>query len=75
MSQINDWDTFQDTFAQALGFPGFYGRNMDAWIDCLTYADEDDGMRGITVGPGRSSRSSWRTAASSVPAAPGSTKS
>jgi Barstar (barnase inhibitor) len=40
MSQINDWDTFHDTFAQALGFPDFYGRNMDAWIDCLTYADE-----------------------------------
>ena len=52
MSQIHDWETFHDTFAQTLGFPDFYGRNMDAWIDCLTYADEDDGMSGITVGPG-----------------------
>jgi Barstar (barnase inhibitor) len=52
MSHINDGDTFHDTFAQALGFPDFYGRNMDAWIDCLTYADEDDGMRAITAGPG-----------------------
>jgi hypothetical protein len=52
MSQIHDWDTFHDTFARTLGFPAFYGRNMDAWIDCLTYADEDDGMRAITAGPG-----------------------
>lgn len=42
MSQITDWDSFHDTFAHLLGFPDFYGRNMDAWIDCLTY--EDDGM-------------------------------
>ena len=51
-SQINDWDTFHDTFAQTLGFPDFYGRNMNAWIDCLTYADEDDGMRAIAAEPG-----------------------
>lgn len=49
---ILDWDTFHDTFARALGFPGFYGRNMDAWIDCMTYLDEDDGMRSVTVEPG-----------------------
>ena len=39
---IRDWETFHDVFAAALGFPGFYGRNMDAWIDCLTYADHAD---------------------------------
>ena len=33
------------------GFPGLYGRNLDAWIDCLTYRDEDDGMAFVTVGP------------------------
>ena len=50
MSQITDWETFHDTFAQALGFPGFYGRNMDAWIDCLTSADEKThGMLRTTV--------------------------
>jgi hypothetical protein len=28
-----------------LGFPGFYGRNMDAWIDCMTSIDSpEDGM-------------------------------
>lgn len=52
VSQINDWDTFHDTFAATLGFPSFYGRNMDAWIDCLTYRDEDDGMAAMVVPPG-----------------------
>ena len=39
-SQIADWPTFHDTFASALGFPDFYGRNQDAWIDCMTRLDE-----------------------------------
>ena len=52
VGKIEDWDTFHDVFAAALGFPEFYGRNMDAWIDCLTYADEDDGMRTVVVPPG-----------------------
>jgi barstar (barnase inhibitor) len=38
--------------ASALGFPPFYGRNMDAWIDCLTYRDEDDGMASVVGLPG-----------------------
>ena len=35
-----DWDTFHDTFADVFGFPSFYGRNMNAWIDCMSYLDE-----------------------------------
>ncbi len=50
MSQITDWDTFHDTFSAALGFPDFYGRNMNAWIDCLSY--EDDGITAFRVEPG-----------------------
>ena len=23
-----------------MGFPGFYDRNMNAWIDCMSYIDE-----------------------------------
>lgn len=38
--QLVDWPAFHDTFAQALGFPDFYGRNQDAWIDCMTRLDE-----------------------------------
>lgn len=49
VSQISDWDTFHDVFSTTLGFPEFYGRNMSAWIDCLTYRDEEDGMASVTV--------------------------
>ena len=52
VSQITDWESFHDTFATRLGFPDFYGRNMDAWIDCLTYRNEDDGMASVVVEPG-----------------------
>ena len=52
VSRITDWDSFHDTFAATLGFPDFYGRNLDAWIDCLTYRDEDDGMAAVVVEPG-----------------------
>jgi hypothetical protein len=37
---IEDRETFHDVFSRILGFPEFYGRNMDAWIDCLTSADD-----------------------------------
>lgn len=40
--RISDWDSFHDTFAETLGFPGFYGRNMNAWIDCMTSLDDPD---------------------------------
>ena len=30
-ARIKDWDSFHNVFAEAFGFPGFYGRNMDAW--------------------------------------------
>lgn len=50
---IFDWDSFHDVFKAALGFPDFYGRNMNAWIDCLTCADDGDaGMMSPTVAGG-----------------------
>jgi len=39
-NQITDWDSFHSVFQAALGFPDFYGRNMDAWIDCMTHIDD-----------------------------------
>ena len=50
---INDWATFHEMFAQALGFPDFYGRNMNAWIDCMSFLGEPNaGMSSIHVHPG-----------------------
>jgi len=47
-ANIVDWDTFHGEFARAFAFPDFYGRNMNAWIDCMTSVDApDDGMTGI----------------------------
>jgi len=41
-TQIHDWDSFHDVFSAVFGFPDFYGRNMDAWIDCMTCLDDVD---------------------------------
>jgi hypothetical protein len=41
---ITDWATFHQVCQQVFGFPDYYGMNMNAWIDCLTYLDESDGM-------------------------------
>ncbi len=38
--RITDWGTFHDVFAEVFGFPDFYGRNMNAWIDCMTCLDD-----------------------------------
>ena len=48
--KITDWDSFYSVFAEAMCFPNFYGRNMNAWIDCMTYFD--DSMTRFTVAPG-----------------------
>ena len=34
-SVIVDWDSFHDEFQKQLGFFDGYGRNMDAWNDCM----------------------------------------
>jgi len=50
---IVDEKTFHKVFAEALGFPAFYGNNMDAWIDCMSYIDDPPaGMSAVHVGPG-----------------------
>ena len=40
--RITDWDSFHAVFAEVFGFPNFYGRNMNAWIDCMTYLDDPE---------------------------------
>jgi barstar (barnase inhibitor) len=52
-ARINDWKSFHDVFADAFGFPSFYGRNLDAWIDCMTSLDAaEDGMTELHCAPG-----------------------
>jgi hypothetical protein len=50
--RIVDWPSFHDSFAEAFGFPDWYGRNMDAWIDLFTHMDEDDTATAVSVRPG-----------------------
>jgi len=38
---IADWESLHDVFADALGFPEYYGRNSSAWIDCMTWPNEE----------------------------------
>jgi RNAse (barnase) inhibitor barstar len=35
-SKILDWASFHDVFAKQFEFPAYYGRNMDAWNDCMS---------------------------------------
>lgn len=49
---IVDSPSFHAVFAEVFGFPAFYGRNMDAWIDCMSDLDDDTGMTTVQVKPG-----------------------
>jgi RNAse (barnase) inhibitor barstar len=52
-NRIKDWDSFHSEFAKVFGFPDFYGRNMSAWVDCMTDVDDPDaGMTKVTVRKG-----------------------
>lgn len=48
-----DWPGFHAEMARAFGFPAWYGQNLDAWIDCLTYLDDPAaGMTTVHAPPG-----------------------
>ncbi|MDB5225542.1 MAG: barnase inhibitor [Candidatus Adlerbacteria bacterium] len=34
-------ETLHDTFYEVFGFPDYYGRNMNAWIDCMSSLDTE----------------------------------
>ena len=38
---ITDWPSFHHVFATTFGFFDGYGRNLNAWIDCMTGLDDD----------------------------------
>ena len=43
---IRDWGSFHRAFKEAMGFPGSYGEDMDAWIDGM------GDLARVAVGPG-----------------------
>jgi RNAse (barnase) inhibitor barstar len=52
-SKIHDWSSLHDEFSKVFGFPGFYGCNMSAWTDCMSYLDAPDAeMSAIHCVPG-----------------------
>ena len=50
-ASILGWDTFHSECKQAFGFPEFYGHTMDAWVDCLSYLRDEDGMTRFMLKP------------------------
>ena len=48
---ITDWPSFHRECRSAFGFPEFYGCSMDAWVDCLSYLRDDDGMSKFRLKP------------------------
>jgi len=48
---ISGWDSFHAECKRAFGFPDFYGNTMDAWVDCLSYLRDADGMTRFRLGP------------------------
>jgi len=41
---IVDMASFHRESQQAFGFPATYAGTMDAWIDCMSYLRDEDGM-------------------------------
>lgn len=52
-TDITDWPSFHRVFSKIFGFPPFYGNNLDALIDCLSYLDEPEAkMTVVHIRPG-----------------------
>lgn len=49
---IVDEASLHRVFAAAMGFPGFYGENWNAWIDCMScLTDPGAGMTAFHLAP------------------------
>jgi hypothetical protein len=40
LSAVRSWSDLDELWAEALGFPNWYGRNRDAWLDIMSSLDE-----------------------------------
>jgi len=43
-ARITGWDSFHAESRREFGFPDYYGNTMDAWVDCLSYLRDGEGM-------------------------------
>ncbi|CUI05781.1 barstar family protein [Massilia sp. P8910] len=50
-ASILGWETFHSESCAAFGFPDFYAHTMDAWVDCLSYLRDEDGMTRFRLKP------------------------
>ena len=48
---IDGWARFHAECKTAFGFPASYSGTMDAWVDCLSYLRDADGMSQFRLGP------------------------
>jgi RNAse (barnase) inhibitor barstar len=48
---ITGFDSFHAACKAAMGFPDSYGNTMDAWVDCLSYLRDEDGMSKFRLKP------------------------
>ncbi len=44
-----DWPSFHQESQHKFGFPDFYGRNMDAWVDCMSSLRDEDSMASVVL--------------------------
>ena len=50
-ASILGWETFHAESRRAFGFPDTYSNTMDAWVDCLSYLRDEDGMSRFRLKP------------------------
>lgn len=49
--KIHTWDDFHHESKHQFGFPSYYGNNLDAWVDCLSYLRDSDNMTKFKLKP------------------------
>jgi hypothetical protein len=60
---IADWDSFHAESRRVFGFPDTYSNTMDAWVDCLSYLRDADGMSKFRLAPKETLRITIKDAA------------
>jgi hypothetical protein len=48
-NKFKDFESFHSYCKEIFEFPDFYGMNMNAFIDCLSYIDEDEEMSSVKL--------------------------